>query len=222
MPLKDNVRRLRDKLGWSQEKLAKEVGVRQNTIAAIETGETKKTRYLNELANVLGARPHEVDDSLPPPNENSLPPMVEPLTTPPNILVGVRDLPVHVATEAGRGALIVSTDPVEFVLRPAPLAQVREGYGLIVIGDSMIPAYEPGDTILTHPHLQPAPNTDVVLYSENVAGEVKATVKRLIRFTATHWTLRQWNPPKRGKREFVLSRKEWPRCHRVVGKYARR
>jgi len=50
---------------------------------------------------------------------------------------------------------------------------------------------------------------------------VRATIKRLRRKTGDTWYLRQWNPPEGMKADFTLSRKEWPICHHVVGKYSR-
>jgi len=135
--------------------------------------------------------------------------------------LGRQDLPVYASVEGGAGIIVVTSDPVDYVRRPAPLANVREGYGIIVVGESMVPAFEPGDTVLIHPHLPPAPDTDVVLTRE-VDGEIRITVKRLLRVTSTHWHLRQWNPPGGLKADFSLLRSEWQKCHRVVGKYSRR
>src|SRR6266481_1184588 len=64
MSLKDNLIRLRTARGLSQQELAKMIGVRQNTIAAIETGATTRTKYLADIARALGVSVDELD---PPP-----------------------------------------------------------------------------------------------------------------------------------------------------------
>ena len=48
------VRDLRTKKGLSQQMLADKIGVRQNTIASIESGKTARTKHLLALAKALG------------------------------------------------------------------------------------------------------------------------------------------------------------------------
>jgi hypothetical protein len=60
-------------------------------------------------------------------------------------LVGDRDLPVFGTAQGGSGALIVSNEPVDWVVRPDPLLRVKDGYGMIVTGDSMDPALRARD-----------------------------------------------------------------------------
>lgn len=213
MALKDNVIRARKRAKMSQQDLADAIGVRQNTIAAIESGNTKRTRYLADIARALNVSIDELD-----PQQKSNGRSQEPLTSHENSLVGERNLPVYAAAEGGRGTLIVSSDPVDYVRRPAPLANVKDGYGILIVGDSMSPAYRPGDTVLVHPHLPPGPDTEVVLYGEKLDGEQRVMVKYLVKMTTKEWRLKQYNPPK----EFSLPRAEWQTCHRVVGKYNRR
>jgi phage repressor protein C with HTH and peptisase S24 domain len=129
----------------------------------------------------------------------------------------VEDLPVHVATEGGPGEIIVSTDPIAWVLRPAPLASVTGAYGIIVVGESMIPEFEPGDIALVNPHLPAVGGHTYVFYAEG-DGETRATIKRLLRASNGLWHVKQWNPARGQKAEFTLSRKEWGKAHRVVSK----
>jgi phage repressor protein C with HTH and peptisase S24 domain len=133
-------------------------------------------------------------------------------------LVGVTDFPVYAAAQGGNGHLIISFDAIDYVKRPAPLARVKGGYGLLIDGESMSPAFRPGDTALVHPHLPPERGTDVILYHTPPDGEAEAIIKHLIGFSDREWTLEQYRPPV----EFKEFRKEWPVCHRVVGKYSRR
>lgn len=49
----ERTRKLREEKGWSQEKLAEESGVSQGTIGFIETGTTKNSKYLPQIAKSL-------------------------------------------------------------------------------------------------------------------------------------------------------------------------
>lgn len=207
MELGQKIRERREARGLSQAALARKVGTHQQTIEKIEKGTVKYSRYLHRITAELdlpfpGASGHDGASS----NSTAEP------------LVGERDLPVYGAAEGGRGALIVTNDPVDYVRRPAPLAQVKDGYGLIIVGESMVPEMKPGETALVHPHLPPVAGEPCVFYADNEAGEQRVTVKSYVRSTSTHWHVEQWNPP----RKFTLDRKEWQRCERIVGKYSRR
>ena len=60
--------------------------------------------------------------------------------------------------------------------------------------------------------------TDVILYHNPPDSEAEAMIKGLVAFNDREWTLEQYNPAQ----TFTMFRKEWPVCHRCVGKYARR
>lgn len=207
--LRHKIRAARKARGWSQADLAARVGTSQQTIDKIERGEVVHSRSLSRIREQLAIEennPQNVHEAIP-------------STVP---LVGVRDLPVFGSVEGGSGAVIVSSEPVDFVRRPAPLAQVKDGYAIIVSGESMVPAFEPGDTVLVHPHLPPVRDCDVVLYGRDKAHNEVVTIKRLVRATSKEWHLKQWNPPSGSKAEFTLPKNAWPKCHRIVGKYSRR
>jgi len=133
-------------------------------------------------------------------------------------LVGNNDFPIFAAAMGGEGHIIVTFEPIEYAKRPEPLRHVRDGYGLLITGGSMVPAFRPGDTALVHPRLPPERGTDVILYHTPPDGEAEATVKHLVGFNDREWSLEQYDPAK----TFTVFRKEWPVCHRVVGKYSRR
>src|SRR5258708_3588546 len=66
------------------------------------------------------------------------------------------DLPVFGTAQGGQdGALIVSDTAVDWVARPTVLLRVRDGYGMIVSGDSMSPEHKTGSIALLNPHLPP-------------------------------------------------------------------
>jgi phage repressor protein C with HTH and peptisase S24 domain len=136
---------------------------------------------------------------------------------PGNELVGNADLPVFGTKQGGRGALIVSNQAVDWVVRPAPLLRVAEGYGMIMTGDSMSPAVKSGWTVLVNPHLPPRPGDVCVFRSHQDDGTVLAIVKELVRYNDVTWHVHQHNP----KRDIVLKRSEWKDCHVTVGNYSR-
>ncbi|WP_312411605.1 helix-turn-helix transcriptional regulator [Pseudescherichia sp.] len=58
MNLAHRVKQKRAELSLSQTQLAQKVGMRQQSIQAIESGETKRPRLLIELAAALGCEAH--------------------------------------------------------------------------------------------------------------------------------------------------------------------
>lgn len=58
MNLAYRVKQKRVELNLSQMQLAQMVGMRQQSLQAIEAGETKRPRLLMELASALGCEPH--------------------------------------------------------------------------------------------------------------------------------------------------------------------
>lgn len=210
------IRAAREKKGWSQAKLGQEVArllglpkpVKQQSIDAIEANRTQKSRFQNEILQLLGL---------------SEPPSFRPLaeeafTNPQNSALGGGTLPIHAASEGGRGAMILSSEPIAYASLPELIKRPGDGYGIIVVGESMVPEFRPHDTALVHKKLPPVPNEAAVFYADDGNGTVLASIKTFIRETATHWHVAQHNPA----RKFTLSRKEWQTCHRVVGKYSRR
>ena len=138
---------------------------------------------------------------------------------PPPEILGPRDLPVFSAVEGGPGEMVVHTDPIEWVQRPWFLREVKEGYAVVVTGESMVPVYEPGDIVIINPRLPAVPNKNAIFVGGEEHGEFVATVKRLTRSTTKEWHVRQHNPPEGAKADFALSKSDWPKALRIVGKY---
>ncbi len=131
---------------------------------------------------------------------------------------GERDLPVYAAAEGGEGAMIIGTEPVEWLRRPAPLAGVQDAFAFYVVGESMVPAYEQGDMVLIHPGRPPRREDDAVFIRPHEGGGMDALLKRLDGWSDSDWQVRQWNPARR----FALPRALWQQAWQVVGKYHRR
>lgn len=133
-----------------------------------------------------------------------------------DLLVPGRTLPVYGAAMGGEGHVIISFEEIDRIKMPAVLENVRGGYGILVVGESMVPAFWPGDIALVHPHLQPARQRNVVLYHTPPGGdEAEAIIKQLNSWNDREWHLEQFRPPL----TFTETRADWPICHRVVGKY---
>jgi transcriptional regulator with XRE-family HTH domain len=128
----------------------------------------------------------------------------------------IAELPVYGAAQGGvEGAMLVSSDPIQWGAAPEPLRGVRGGFAVYVVGESMSPAYEQGDIALVHPAAPARRNTDVILVRHDPDGARHVLVKRLIGWTESSWRVRQYNPP----REFELPRAEWREVRAIVGKY---
>jgi phage repressor protein C with HTH and peptisase S24 domain len=125
-------------------------------------------------------------------------------------------LSVYSGAQGGSGRLIIGTDIVDKVEMPAVLKDVQGAYGILIDGSSMEPEYWPGDIAWVHPHLRPARGRNHIFYhTPPDGGDAEAIIKRLNEWSDREWHLEQWNPHEK----FAEFRKEWPICHRVVGKY---
>lgn len=204
------IRQARAAKGLSQQELADAVGISQPAVRKIEGGGTRKSRYFPKIAQVLDIPLARIDASL----------TERPQT--PAAGAGSRaiafDFPVRGSVEGGPGQLIITEDPVDYVERPPQLAQAEDAYGVYVTGTSMEPEYRPGDLAYVHPHLPIVADEVYVFYSE-ADGEARATIKHLRRATPDKWYVTQHNPPDSAPKDFVLSRKEWQRAHRVLGRF---
>lgn len=205
------IRETRKKRGLSQSELAARVGTKQQTIEKIEAGTIKHSRYFVPIARELHIDLNSLMPEHKPPS-SPVPKIIEK-----NHLLGDKDLPVFAATQGGKGAIIVSTEPVDYTTRPDALLKVRDAYGILVVESSMSPEFEPGDVALIHPHLPPITGRTCVFYSQTSDGTVVACIKRLRRVTPEAWHVREFNDGE--FRDFTLKRAEWQKCHVSVGNH---
>lgn len=135
-------------------------------------------------------------------------------------LVGQKDLPVYAAAQGGPdGEFIIGFDPIDFVKRPSNIPITTGGFGIEVIGESMMPVFRETDIALVNTKRPPRKGDDVVLISTNhQAGEVRALIKRLVSETSDDWVVEQFNPPS----QFTLKKQEWQQCLLVSGSYRQR
>lgn len=218
--LKEIVRSRLAELGINPFEAARRGGLERGFINDILQDKKRSVKGNNilRLATALDI-PADALFGTAPPDSPALPRAFRPARPGPK-QAGAKDLPVYATAEGGDGLVTIAhTDAIDYVTRPDPLDHVSDGYGVYISGDSMAPAFEPGDYALVHPKLPPLKDVDVVLYRVfNPAGDSRALIKRLIGQTPQVWRVKQWNEPK----EFELKKSEWSVCHRVVGKYSRR
>ncbi|QKC72030.1 XRE family transcriptional regulator [Mesorhizobium loti] len=225
-PLAERILRRLEATGKSMRSASLEVGS-DALIRNIMTGKSKSPRAenLEGIAKALGTTAIWLLTGEGPESsgEDSRTPGFQPLIIPGRELVGDRNFPVYAAARGGNeGHQIITFEAIEYVKRPAFLENVKAAYGVYVVGESMLPAFEPGDMALVHPHLPPARDRNVVLYHVPPVAEAEAMIKRLVRFDDRDWHLRQHNPPEGEEKDFTVSRADWTVCHRIVGKYEAR
>lgn len=185
--------------GGRQVALASAIGVTQPTVSRWLRGATPDPMQEARIREILSGEPPS-----------------QPLgAQQQNISFGDKDLPVYAAVEGGPGELVITFEPIDYVPRPWYLGQVRDGYGVVVVGESMCPAYEPGDMAIVHPKLPIILNKTYIFSNGSEGNSFLGTIKRLIGQNATEWKVQQHNPP----RDFVLLKADWPKAVRVVGKY---
>lgn len=135
-------------------------------------------------------------------------------------LMGEGDLPVYSTAQGGRqGALVLENEPFTYTSRPRRLIGRRDGYGVLVIGNSMAREYNEGDTAYVDPHLPPKKGHPCVFQGTREDGTVEAIIKYLERSpdaSATLYYVSQTNPPKK----FTIKKSDWQKCHVLVGKEA--
>jgi transcriptional regulator with XRE-family HTH domain len=219
--LGERIRYAREGARLTQSEVAKNFGIKRVSVTQWEANATKPSLdKIARLADLLNTTPAWLTDKIgnPPLSQPTARAKGQPVSEliPGPELVGNRDLPIYAAAMGGEGHVIVTFDAIDWVKRPAVLQNVIGGYGLMIRGESMIPAYWPGDTALVHPHLPPVRDTDVILFhTPPQGGEAEAIIKRLVGISDRDWTLEQYRPAK----TFKEMRADWPVCHRVVGRY---
>ncbi|SME96800.1 Phage repressor protein C, contains Cro/C1-type HTH and peptisase s24 domains [Tistlia consotensis] len=224
MSLAAIVRLWRQERRLSQPQLAKLVGVSQQAIQQLESGETRTPRYLVRLAREMGADPEALLDGRLEPAAGAraaaaalaaaAPPLPN-ATAAAAASFGARDLPVYASAQGGPEGMMVSYEPIEWIERPAPLAGVPSAFAMYVVNDSMEPRYRQGDLLLVHPQRPVKRGQDVLVIRASDESQHAAYVKELVALDEARVRLRQLNPPG----EFELERGLVVGLHLVVGVY---
>lgn len=230
--LGDVVRRRRKARGWTQAELAEEAHVSVETIVriekGIEAGEVLKTDTISKIAVALGTTTPELYAStVPHPPEVRGPQKILSATPPESDvedgIVDVsgytpHDIPVVAEGEASpQGSLfwsdegVLQSDVDDRISRPRDVTDPK-AYGVKVRGDSMLPVFKPGMTLIISPNL-PVNNGDEV-YVQLLSGERLIKIARRV---ATGWILESTNPAYEPR---VVTTSEIGAIHPVL--YARR
>jgi len=235
------LRELRETAGWTQEEAARQIGISYGSYVKLERGERGlRDSTLSRAAEVFGV---SVDVVM----GKSRKPSTGPAT------FGRRDLPVYASSVAGLGAGLVGEmvlkvrRPIDRVVRPWFLQEVREAWGLIVSTDAMSPVYEIGDLAIIHPHLPFARGKDTLFLRKDVSPdevalwgepeqeggdggtrnpEARVRIGRLVNWDDQFWFLQRFDTPAARRRSgdtedpHKLTRETWPQALRVVSKYS--
>ncbi len=231
------IKEWREARGLSQQQLADAIGRDKSVISRLERGQSGLTgANLEGIAKRLGIHPGALYESPPAGTRPILdgeaqvgrvfvkPEPEQPRTTAtgfiPNGLVGDRpDLPIYAAAQGGSTGMIIDFEnPIDWAKRPEPLFNVKSGFGMYVVGDSMEPAYRQGDMILVHPHKPANKGDDVLVVKADGNGKHEALVKALVSMDDNTVRLKQWNPAS----EFSIHRGQIFGVYVIVGKYHRR
>lgn len=117
--------------------------------------------------------------------------------------------------------MALSAAAISLTARPSILADAKDAYAVLVSTFSMIPAYEPGDTIYVSPDLPALDHKDVLLRrAGDSPGGADVILCRLMEITATHWVVREYGTSHKPRDRKVL-RKAFPLCHRVICTFSR-
>lgn len=209
------------KPGKSKSGLAKALGIQPSGVTAIlSVGKNQKPRQI-KAGEVEKIRAYFADGeskaaSIPEKTRDRFTPTV--MTT-----VGQSgEMPLYRFANGGKGSPILEQIPFETVHRPESLARVRDPYGVMIEGTSMVPEYRPGWVAHVDPNLIPMPGDTCVFRGEQADGSYWACIKVLRKETPTHWHVEQHNPPKGEHRTFTLKKTEYQVAHVTVGTDKRR
>jgi len=229
-----HIREWRKARNLTQQDLADQIGRDKSIVSKLErnvSGITSAT--LNGIAAALGVTPAALYE---PPPEGTRPKSADTPHQAGSVaieatrtradgmvtenLVGDRlDLPVYASAQGGQTGMVISYEPIDWVKRPEPLFNVKNGFGMYVVGDSMFPAYRQGDMILIHPSKPANPGDDVLVVKKNGSTqEFEALVKTLISTNSKEIRLAQYNPSD----EFSIPKDTIQAVYLIVAKYHKR
>ncbi|MBK8009571.1 MAG: hypothetical protein IPK23_14950 [Rhizobiales bacterium] len=193
--------------------ISPKVPVSQATIDKIESGATKKSKWLPQIAAVpiclasIDPAGAMLGSQQPPTPINDRPHGTD------------NNFPVYASAEGGPGEILVSTDPAGWIPTP-PCGPCRGAYGLYIVGTSMgARSSRPATSPSWNPHLPVVAGGTYIFYAERGWASARHDVSVRKAHTDS-WLVRQHNPPDGQKSDFSLSRKEWRICHRVFGKHS--
>ncbi|MDQ0472788.1 LexA family transcriptional regulator [Labrys wisconsinensis] len=201
-------------------KVASELGVSIAAVGQWERNENKirlaNWQALVDLLNIDQAAAQagrlEFQDE-----EREAPSEVEQVTDPSRIERGELTVDVLGVTQGGdsddEDDFEINGDVIDRVRRPPGIANARNVFALHVIGESMIPRYEPGDLVYCGGR-PPIPGDYVVIETvpRQDGSKGKSYIKKLVTRSRTELVCEQFNPPKR----LTYASAEILRIHRII------
>jgi transcriptional regulator with XRE-family HTH domain len=161
--LGSRVARRRKELGMSQAELGRRVGVKQQTIASLETGGVRRGTRLHEIATALHVNIEWLRGES---GAAAMPPRRDGAEHPPSSLTLVAngpDFPILGVVPRADGFVLGSIDaPEDKLARPAALAGAARAFAFYIPDAAMTPRYWQGDMVVVHPSRPPRAG-DIVL-----------------------------------------------------------
>ena len=162
--LGQRIRARREELGLTQEQVAEQVGIKQQSYQAIESGSVKKPRHLYEIsvtlkcdmAWLLSGKEKDVIN-------------VE------KIEIHAHQVPLISYVQAGvwtESCELRDSTGFEYIMTSLELS--NKAFALKIKGDSMEPEFKEGDVVIIDPAIKPFPGEFVVA----VNGDEEATFKK--------------------------------------------
>lgn len=203
--LAERLKIARERLNLSQQEVADMAGMKQPSYFKVESGKTKRTGFINELAKALkvdmnwlatgegnmeAVSPFNMPLAID--NPDALPPALrDHLKANINIEESVNDesfeerikheVPVISWVAAGDMTPVMSstlTDVQDWVPRPKHLSM--QAFGLVIRGRSMMPEFKPDEIIYVEPEFNPYYLKDGDLVVVCCDGDGEATFKQLV------------------------------------------
>ncbi|EHM01202.1 peptidase S24-like protein [Acetobacteraceae bacterium AT-5844] len=176
----------------------------QPQISRLETGTRRlKVDQAVAIARALGVKPQDLlvgnvgfdgDLGALEPNATIIPEPVSLQSRP----MGAMDVPVYGRAQGGDDGFFeinLAEGPLEYVERPASLANVKEVFAILVHGTSMDPVWIPDDIVYVVPSRPVKPGDYVVVQIERGPGQQPASLlKRFCRRDNNRVVLEQHNP----------------------------
>lgn len=235
--LPDRLKFAREQLNLSQQQVADAVGMKQPSYYQLEAGKSKRSRFINDIARVLKTNAdwlmYGEGDNAPKPSHDELMQKIREIengssrdnSSAPEGTVNVAivessdKVPILSWVAAGSWSNVDSVcfvDAIGEVSRPRNLS--KNGFALIVRGESMLPKFDPDDIIYVEPEtgLFALKNNDLVIVQCN--HDTEATFKQLVLGeTSEDMYLRPLNP--NWHEQKMLPMGECNLVGKVVGKY---
>lgn len=116
------------------------------------------------------------------------------------------------------GKFMFNGEPIEYVMRPPALRNVREAYCVYVDGESMEPRYFAGELVYVHTGRPPRAREFVVveLHPDQQGDPASGYVKQFQRWTGEYLVLSQLNPVK----EIKIPKARVKGLHPIVGSFS--